>query len=62
MFAGLNISLDEKDLDKELESLKGIGSLNVIKSGDCANFDLVVTFLTLPGDQEELIVSGVFVN
>lgn len=53
---GLNISLETAEFDKELESLNGIGSLSVTKDGDCANFDLAVTFLTLPGDQEEMTV------
>ena len=54
---GLNVSLEAFDFDRELESLSGIGSLEVIKSGDCANFDLAVTFLTLPGDLPEMTVS-----
>lgn len=53
---GLNVSLEATEFDKELESLNGIGSLSVTKDGDCANFDLAVTFLTLPGDQEEMTV------
>ncbi|XP_053372863.1 fibrocystin-L-like [Mercenaria mercenaria] len=55
---GLNISLEEKDFSKELASLNGIGSLSVTKEGDCANFDLSVTFLTLPGDQGEMKVKN----
>lgn len=53
---GLNVSLEPTEFDRELESLNGIGSLSVERTGDCANFDLSVTFLTLPGDLPEMTV------
>ena len=52
------MSLDAENFQRELESLRGIGSLDVIKEGGCAAFDLHVTFLTLPGDLPEMTVSG----
>lgn len=54
---GLNVSLEAADFDRELESLSGIGGLEVTKTGNCANFDLAVTFLTLPGDLPQMTVS-----
>ena len=54
---GLNVSLDEVDFGKELESLVGIGDLSATKTGDCANFNLQVTFESLPGDLSEMTVS-----
>ena len=47
---------------KELESLVGIGDLLVTKSGDCANYNMRVTFMSLAGDQPEMIVSTPFNN
>lgn len=54
--SGLNVSLEDYEFDRELESLSGIGALEVTKSGTCANFDLEVTFVTLPGDLPEMTV------
>ncbi|XP_052805044.1 fibrocystin-L-like isoform X2 [Mya arenaria] len=54
---GLNISLEDYQFKRELESLNGIGSLSVKKVGTCAAFDLEVTFLTLPGDLPEMTVT-----
>ena len=51
------MSLDEVDFGKELESLVGIGDLTATKTGDCANFNLQVTFESLPGDLSEMTVS-----
>ncbi|XP_060573258.1 fibrocystin-L-like isoform X2 [Ruditapes philippinarum] len=55
---GLNVSLEAKDFNKVLSTLNSIGSLSVEKEGNCANFDMKVTFLTLPGDQPEMEVTG----
>lgn len=55
--SGLNVSLEDYDFDNELQSLNGIGQLEVTKTGTCANFDLAVTFLTLPGDLPQMSVS-----
>ncbi|XP_052286416.1 fibrocystin-L-like [Dreissena polymorpha] len=54
---GLNVSLGEYEFQRELESVNGIGSLNVNKQGTCAKFDLIVTFLSLAGDQPEMTVT-----
>ena len=54
---GLNVSLDDVDFGKELESLTGIGDLSVTKTGNCANFDLRVTFESLSGDLPEMSLS-----
>ena len=51
------MSLDAVDFGKELGSLTGIGDLSVTKTGNCANFDLRVTFESLPGDLPEMTVS-----
>ncbi|KAL3885610.1 hypothetical protein ACJMK2_025660 [Sinanodonta woodiana] len=56
--SGLNITLDVGDLKKELESIPNIGSLLVEKIGNCTNFDLIITFYTLSGDQEQLQVDA----
>lgn len=53
----LNVSLEAADFDRELESLEGIGSVSVVKQGDCANFDMITTFLTLPGDLPQMSVT-----
>ena len=55
--SGLNVSLDDIDFGKELESLVGIGDLSVIRTGDCANFDLKVTFDSLSGDLPQMTVT-----
>lgn len=54
---GLNVSLDEVDFGKELESLVGIGDLSVTKTGNCAIFNLQVTFQSLPGNLSEMTVN-----
>ena len=52
----LNVSLTAKEVKDVLETLAGIGKLDVQKNGTCANFDLAATFLTLPGDLQEMTV------
>ena len=56
-FVDLDVSLTGEIFGKELESLIGIGDLSVLKTGDCANFQMTVTFLSLPGDQPEMRVN-----
>ncbi|XP_045210443.2 fibrocystin-L-like isoform X2 [Mercenaria mercenaria] len=53
----LNISLEASDFAKELQSLYGIGSVLVTKEGDCANFNLSITILDHPGNQEEIKIT-----
>lgn len=48
--------MDAPEFEKVLESIKGIGALSVTKNGDCANFDMVTTFVSLPGDLPEMTV------
>ena len=54
---GLDVSLDDVEFGKELESLRGIGDLTATKTGDCANFNLRVRYDSLPGDLSEMTVS-----
>lgn len=60
--SGLNISLEADKFDIELESLRGIGALSVERDGDCANFNLQTTFLSLPGDLSEMTVSNIYIQ
>ncbi|KAL4228989.1 Fibrocystin-L [Mactra antiquata] len=55
--SGLNVSLEADQFNKELRSIEDIGALSVEKRGDCANFAMSVTFLTLPGDLPEMTVT-----
>ena len=57
---GLNISLEPEDFKTQLESLNGIGSVSVTREGDCANYNMSVTFVTLPGNQEQIQVCKKF--
>ncbi|KAL3886657.1 hypothetical protein ACJMK2_026637 [Sinanodonta woodiana] len=51
---GINITLPVEEMKKELESIPNIGSLLVGKEGNCANFDLIITLNSLPGNQNQL--------
>ena len=53
----MDVTLDAIDFGKELESLPGIGDLSVTKTDNCSNFDLRVTFESLPGDLPQMMVS-----
>ncbi|KAK3587658.1 hypothetical protein CHS0354_042441 [Potamilus streckersoni] len=56
--SGINITLEVAEMKKELESIPNIGSLLVRKEGNCANFDLIITLNSLPGNQEQLQVDA----
>ena len=60
VFTDLNVSLTDTIFGMELMSLVGIGDLSVTKTGDCANFEMRVTFSSLPGDLPEMTVSSCF--
>ncbi|XP_053388768.1 fibrocystin-L-like [Mercenaria mercenaria] len=54
---GLNVSLTAAEFVKELESIENIGYVEVTKTRDCANFDLITTFLSLAGDLPQMKVN-----
>ncbi|KAL4228553.1 Fibrocystin-L [Mactra antiquata] len=55
---GLNVSIEAGDYRKQLQSIQGIGALEVEKDDTCDKFDVKVTFKTLPGDVSEMSVTG----
>ncbi|XP_060603397.1 fibrocystin-L-like isoform X3 [Ruditapes philippinarum] len=52
----IEISQPAANFQRELESIQGMGSVNVVKKGDGANFELTITFLSLPGDLPPMTV------
>ncbi|CAG2210937.1 unnamed protein product [Mytilus edulis] len=60
--SGIDYSLENELLADELETMPGIGNLGVKRSGDCANFQYDITFLSRPGDVPPLNIDGSDIN
>ncbi|VDI83753.1 Hypothetical predicted protein [Mytilus galloprovincialis] len=59
---GIDYSLENELLADELETIPGIGNLGIKRSGDCANFQYDITFLSRPGDVPPLNIDGSDIN
>ncbi|KAK3107254.1 hypothetical protein FSP39_010348 [Pinctada imbricata] len=61
-FEGHTVTVKATDNDQgvqdTLSTITGIGSLNVTRAGDCANFNWTINWLTRTGDLQEATVDG----
>ena len=56
-FSDLPVYLTKEEMKAALETSPTMGTVAVTKSGDCARYDLLVEWLTEPGDHPMLEVS-----
>ncbi|XP_052063080.1 fibrocystin-L-like [Mytilus californianus] len=59
---GIDYSLENEVLADVLETIPGIGNLDIQRSGDCANFKYDITYLSRPGDVPPLNIDGSDIN
>jgi len=54
--------IDESILSTELEAIPGMGIVGIKRYGDCARFHYTITYLTLPGDVEQIQASKIILK
>lgn len=54
--------IDESILSTELEAIPGMGIVGIKRHGDCARFHYTITYLTLPGDVEQIQASKIILK